>query len=184
VGAIVVVVCDVLMKQAKQVAVVEDDDMVEELATDAADPPFGDAVLPRAPRGRSPLLVPRTSRRLVRRRCCRGRTRGDAGRCRTGTPHAAVAATHAASGWLVTWNERSAVGRVRASSSLPRSLRTSAGSCCGRICVRCHSVLLDMHSSLAHGSLDHDGGPGAIAYRNYSINDRNLSGFQARNMTQ
>ena len=42
---------DVLAEQAQQMTVVEDDDMVEELATDAADPTFGDAVLPRAPWG-------------------------------------------------------------------------------------------------------------------------------------
>ena len=49
--AIVMVVRDVLAEQAQQMTVVEDDDMVEELATDAADPTFGDAVLPRAPWG-------------------------------------------------------------------------------------------------------------------------------------
>ena len=51
VGAVAAVVRDVLAEQAQQVAVVEDDDMVEELATDAADPTLRDAVLPRAPRG-------------------------------------------------------------------------------------------------------------------------------------
>src|SRR5262245_30194537 len=49
VRAIVVVARDVLAEQAQQMTVGEDDDMVEELATDTADPTFGDAVLPRAP---------------------------------------------------------------------------------------------------------------------------------------
>jgi hypothetical protein len=49
VGAVIMVIGDVVSQQAKQVAVVEDDDVVEKLAADAADPPFGDAVLPWAP---------------------------------------------------------------------------------------------------------------------------------------
>ena len=51
VRAIVVVVRDVLAEQAQQMTVIEHDDMVEEFATDAADPTFGDAVLPWAPWG-------------------------------------------------------------------------------------------------------------------------------------
>ena len=45
VRTIVVVVRDVLADQAQKMTVVEDDDMVEELAPDAADPTFGDTVL-------------------------------------------------------------------------------------------------------------------------------------------
>src|SRR4051812_1294834 len=50
-GAGIMVIGDVVSQQAKQVAVVEDHDVVEELAAGAADPTFGDAVLPRAPWG-------------------------------------------------------------------------------------------------------------------------------------
>lgn len=49
VAAVVVIVGDVVPEQTKQVAVVDDHDAVEELAAGAADPAFGDAVLPRAP---------------------------------------------------------------------------------------------------------------------------------------
>src|SRR5258705_7745183 len=56
VGAVIMVIGDVVSQQAKQVAVVEDDDVVEELAADAADPAFGDAVLPWAPGSRTGRL--------------------------------------------------------------------------------------------------------------------------------
>jgi hypothetical protein len=64
------VIGDVVSQQAKQVAVVEDDDVVEEFAGDAADPPFRDAVLPWAPGSRAGRLgaeglhFPATSRYL------------------------------------------------------------------------------------------------------------------------
>ena len=64
VRTIVVVVRDVLADQAQQMTVVKDDDMVEELAPDAADPTFGDTVLPRAPwRGAGRLRAERSHHR-------------------------------------------------------------------------------------------------------------------------
>jgi hypothetical protein len=62
VGAVIMVIGDVVSQQAKQVAVVEDDDVVDELAADAADPPFGDAVLPWAPGRMRSASCRRTSR--------------------------------------------------------------------------------------------------------------------------
>ena len=105
VRAIVVVVRDVLAEQAQQMTVVEHDDMVEELAPDAADPTFGDAVLPRAPWGGAGRL---RAERPHHRNDLRGEdavavehevTRSGVERERL----AQLLQTHAASGRSVTW---------------------------------------------------------------------------------
>jgi hypothetical protein len=49
--AVVVVIVDIIAEQPTQVALAEHDDMIEQLAADAADPALGDAVLPGAAMG-------------------------------------------------------------------------------------------------------------------------------------
>ena len=46
-GSVVVIVGDVLPKKLSEVAFVENDDVIEEFASDAPDPALGNAVLPR-----------------------------------------------------------------------------------------------------------------------------------------
>lgn len=48
VGAVVVVVGDVIRQQSSQMALVENDDVIEQLAADAADPSLCDGIVPRA----------------------------------------------------------------------------------------------------------------------------------------
>jgi hypothetical protein len=52
VGAVVVIVGDVIPEKPEEMPLVSDDDMVEELAAHAADPALGDPVLPGASESR------------------------------------------------------------------------------------------------------------------------------------
>src|SRR5574342_1023595 len=62
------VVLKVVAEQSAEVTLVEDDDVVEALAADAADDPLGEEVLPRASRGGENLFDPHALDAVLERR--------------------------------------------------------------------------------------------------------------------
>jgi hypothetical protein len=50
--AVLMVIADVVTAEAEQMSFVQRDDVIQHLAANAPDPPFGDSVLPRTPNAR------------------------------------------------------------------------------------------------------------------------------------
>jgi hypothetical protein len=53
VDSVGVVVVDVFAEKLSKVVLVQDDHVIQQLSASAPDPPLGDSILPRAPKGRS-----------------------------------------------------------------------------------------------------------------------------------